>query len=144
MEKLFYIGVKALIFNKHTNKVLMLKRAGMGYWDLPGGRINQGESMNAALKREVKEEANITEIETIGQLIAYEARGVFIPIGDTENSAGLMLSVYTCSVDNVDIKLSEEHDEFKWCTVEESVSLLSDAHQELKQIMTLMHQNYKV
>jgi 8-oxo-dGTP pyrophosphatase MutT (NUDIX family) len=40
--------------------VLLVRRADDGYWELPGGRIEVGESASAAVVREVAEEAGVT------------------------------------------------------------------------------------
>src|SRR2546423_4413576 len=43
-----------------TGRVLLVRRADDGYWELPGGRVEVGESASAAVVREVAEEARIT------------------------------------------------------------------------------------
>lgn len=56
--------VSAIISDKN-GKILLTKRAikpYLGWWDLPGGFINYGESAEKALSREIKEELGI-EIE---------------------------------------------------------------------------------
>lgn len=57
-------AVAALIFDGE-GKLLLLKRsqsvkANPGQWESPGGKVDQGESNNAAIIREIKEESNIT------------------------------------------------------------------------------------
>jgi len=39
--------------------ILLVRRADDGYWELPGGRIEVGESASAAVIREVAEEAGV-------------------------------------------------------------------------------------
>jgi ADP-ribose pyrophosphatase YjhB (NUDIX family) len=43
-----------------TGRVLLVRRADDGYWELPGGRVEVGESASAAVVREVAEEAGVT------------------------------------------------------------------------------------
>jgi 8-oxo-dGTP diphosphatase len=50
-----------------------------GYWEFPGGKVHEGESHEAALQREIKEElnANISGLQTIFQAShAYPDRTV--------------------------------------------------------------------
>lgn len=56
-----------------------------GYWDLFGGAIEKGESDLEAIKREVKEEIDIsvTEIESLGKIFV---KGDPLNIGDHEVS----------------------------------------------------------
>ena len=39
--------------------ILLVRRADDGYWELPGGRVEVGESASAAVIREVAEEAGV-------------------------------------------------------------------------------------
>ena len=41
-------------------RVLLVRRADDGNWELPGGRVEVGETISAAVRREVFEEAGIT------------------------------------------------------------------------------------
>jgi mutator protein MutT len=49
----------AIVRNDH-DEVLLVRRVDDGYWELPGGRIEVGESAMSAVVREVAEEANVT------------------------------------------------------------------------------------
>ena len=55
MEMKKYPNVSVKLFLKHRNKILMLLQKN-GRFDLPGGRVEWGESVLEALKRELKEE----------------------------------------------------------------------------------------
>jgi 8-oxo-dGTP diphosphatase len=58
------LGVGALIFGTSGAKgpILMVERAGnplKGYWSLPGGLVEAGETLEAAVKREILEETGL-------------------------------------------------------------------------------------
>ncbi|WP_442498521.1 NUDIX hydrolase [Methylobacter sp. sgz302048] len=62
------IGVGGIIFNRQ-NQVLLIKRnqpPAMGLWSIPGGKLEAGESLTEACKREIKEETGLeTDIKNI-------------------------------------------------------------------------------
>ena len=58
-EQLFQIGIKAIIRNDE-NQILLLKNK--DYWDIPGGRIDQGEDIETTLLRELNEEMGVNHI----------------------------------------------------------------------------------
>ena len=60
------LAVSAAIFRE--GKILLVRRArspGKGFYSLPGGRVEFGETLHAALHREIDEETAL-EIEIIG------------------------------------------------------------------------------
>lgn len=61
------VGVAAVIWNGR-GEVLLIRRTKpprMGEWSLPGGKIEFGEALIPALKREIREETGL-EIEVVG------------------------------------------------------------------------------
>lgn len=87
-EQLFQIGIKALIQNDE-HQILLLKSK--DYWDIPGGRMDQGEDITAALLRELHEEIGIHRIAK--QELWNVAKAVKqLPYNDIMTS--LMLIVY--------------------------------------------------
>lgn len=65
------IGVGALIFNEDGKMLLALRgkkaKNEVGKWEIPGGAVEFGETIEQALKREIKEELDI-EIE-LGEML---------------------------------------------------------------------------
>ncbi|QJY49212.1 NUDIX hydrolase [Pseudonocardia broussonetiae] len=43
-----------------AGRVLLVRRADNGHWELPGGRVDLGESAPTAAEREVAEESGVT------------------------------------------------------------------------------------
>ncbi|BFI76230.1 NUDIX hydrolase [Sulfurisphaera ohwakuensis] len=55
------VAVGGVIFNK-DRKVLLVKRKNppnKGSWAIPGGKVKYGETLEEAVKREIKEETNL-------------------------------------------------------------------------------------
>lgn len=110
-EDLFHLGAKAII--QHQGKILLLQKSNKGklIWELPGGRIQKGETVKQALLREVEEETGLTE------LLDIEHRNTLltnIRITLKEHDVGLLLAIYSCTHHNPQIRLSEEHVNYGW------------------------------
>lgn len=59
IDHLFRLSLKALIKNE-ADELLVVKESGRDWWDLPGGGVEHGESIAAALSRELREEVSMT------------------------------------------------------------------------------------
>ncbi|MBV9565506.1 MAG: NUDIX hydrolase [Bradyrhizobium sp.] len=111
------LAVSAAIFR--DDKVLLVRRArspAKGFYSLPGGRVEFGESLHAALHREVDEETGL-EIEIRGLAGWREV----LPA----NGGGghyLIMSFAARWVGNEPV-LNEELDDFKWLKPEDIVGL---------------------
>jgi 8-oxo-dGTP diphosphatase len=59
-------------------KILLIKRATVpfkGYWALPGGRVEAGETVEQTIVREVKEETGLT-VTVVNKIGDYHEQGV--------------------------------------------------------------------
>ena len=130
-EKIYHLGIKALIRNK-SGEILLLKvnqekfkhpKPG-SYWDIPGGRVLNGHTIEETLRREVEEETGLTTLELL-EPIDTVVSNIEIPL-EGEQKAGLVLSIYNCFLrDEANIRLSEEHTESSWFSPKEAAHLLS-------------------
>lgn len=120
---LFEITVKAVVV-KDEDKVLILKRPvddhhGAGNYDLPGGSLNYGESLEEALKREVREETGI-EID-IGPIVyAFD-----IEVIREDTPAHYKRIRFIAYYKEGSVDLSKEHSEFEWIPIDEAIEKLS-------------------
>lgn len=60
------------------NKILLIKRATVvfkGYWALPGGRVDVGETVEQAVVREVKEETGL-QVKIVKKIGDYRESGI--------------------------------------------------------------------
>jgi len=128
-EKLFQIGVKALITND-KDEILVLDsgewhlKHQTQHWDIPGGRIQEGHTVLDTLQREVEEETGIKEVIDPQFFTAAMSNFQDIPIDG--HKVGLLLMVYKVKVPkNSDIKLSHEHSGFEWVARKEAAKRLA-------------------
>ncbi len=129
-EKLFFIGVKALIQNNEGNILILLADVANHrmniepYWDTPGGRIETGDNEADTLKKEVKEETGI-ELQDTGEIIATVFSNHEIPLYEG-GTAGLLLRIWRVPFqDDMVVVISAEHTEYAWVTPVDAAERLS-------------------
>jgi 8-oxo-dGTP diphosphatase len=111
--KHFYrIGVKIAIVN-HKNEVLVLRRSQLsplpGVLDLPGGGVDAHESPETAIIRETIEETGISiaDVKITGSGLSEHTEDSWIMLG------------FGARVDNPEVVLSWEHDEYHWIPLDQ-------------------------
>lgn len=107
------LGAKGIIVK--NGKVLIIRRSNYdsyrsGEWDLPGGRIEEGEGVFEGHKREVMEETKL-KIDII------EPLNTWLIERSKEKTAGItFINRYV----EGEVELSNEHTEYKWIAPEEA------------------------
>jgi 8-oxo-dGTP pyrophosphatase MutT (NUDIX family) len=108
------IVLRSLIQNEKAEILLMQRAMGdnylPGWWELPGGKLEDGQSTSEARAREALEESGF-DIEPISPLI-HEGSLVH----DDGKYAGVTYIVLTglARVTGGQLKLSHEHDDSRW------------------------------
>lgn len=103
-------AVAAKSFIVLDGKLLLLKRRTNdvhrpGKCDIPGGRLELGESPFDGIKRETMEETGI-DIDIVAPLeIQHFTR---------DDGQRITMIIFLCTPNGSHIKLSEEHTEYKW------------------------------
>lgn len=112
----FKIAVRALILRR--NKVLLLHRRDYDLWELPGGGMDNNETIEQALKREVKEETNLTikPLRLVGVYHNYREKVIIFT---------LLIKVLSGR-----LKKNDEADDFKWCDYRKFPKNLSSKNKE--------------
>jgi ADP-ribose pyrophosphatase YjhB (NUDIX family) len=103
------LAVSAAIFR--DGKILLVRRAGAparGFYSLPGGRVEFGESLHAALHREVAEETAL-KIEIIGLAGWREV----LP-GTGGGGGHYLIMSFAARWSSGQPVLNEELDDFRW------------------------------
>lgn len=118
-EKKFYVGVKGVLIK--DGKVLLIKAnnkvEGRDHWEVPGGRIDDAETIDQALARELKEEVGATNV------VKHEVVHAHRIDRDVADNTGLVLIFFRISADISEVVLSHEHVEHKWLGLDEAVKL---------------------
>jgi ADP-ribose pyrophosphatase YjhB (NUDIX family) len=102
------LAVSAAIFRDH--KILLVRRArspAKGFYSLPGGRVEFGETLDAALHREVEEETALA-IEIIGLAGWREV------VPGTSGGGHYLIMSFAARWSAGEPVLNDELDDFKW------------------------------
>lgn len=121
MAGVFGVAVEAVI--EKDGKIFIAKRASDrdhsgGQWECLTGRVEQGETFEEAIKREVKEETSL-DVEIIKPFNTFH----FFRGPAKEEYLGVS---FWCHYVSGEVRLDpREHSEFRWVTPEEALNLIS-------------------
>lgn len=121
----FRLAVKAFILDDSDN-LLIVKRdfndvQKPNIWEIPGGRLELGEDPIKGLLREVKEETNL-DIEVLHPFnVRHFTR--------SDNQVITMI-IFLCKAKSVEVKLSDEHLDFDWISLNECKDKLNEFFHE--------------
>lgn len=112
-EPKLFIATKAFIV--HKGKVLIVRESSkykdgfnVSNFDVVGGRLKPGERFDDNLRREAKEEIGL-EVEINKPFFVNEWRPKV-----REEQWQIVGVFFECRVDSTNIKLGNDHDEYKW------------------------------
>jgi 8-oxo-dGTP diphosphatase len=117
LEKPYVVSVYAVLRNE-KGEFLLLKRSENSHsnpekWDLPGGKLVRGELLEEAVVREVWEETGISIVP--GEIAGYAA--FELP------EKKVIAVVYDGGYIIADVKLSGEHTEYAWISLDSILKL---------------------
>ena len=111
--------VKSIIINPRLKRLLLIRRSsgddtGAGTWENAGGNVEDGEQLEQAMAREIREETGLTEvrIERVVYASLFESRVMNVIIA------------YLCFTDAEQVSISNEHSEYVWADEQMCRSLL--------------------
>jgi dATP pyrophosphohydrolase len=115
------IQVEAIIFRRNGNKVeyLLLKRLPErnGFWQPVTGGVEEGETRNEALRREIREETGIKNIVAVLEDL------YFFEFSDPNLNQEYVYGVEVSPSEEIMLD-QKEHSEYKWCSFHEALQLL--------------------
>ncbi len=122
--KTFYVGIKGVIVK--DGKVLILRaNKAIGrrdIWEMPGGRIDGDETIEQALRRELKE-----ELPNIKNIKIYEILHAHRLPWDIDGDKSLVLIFYRVRADfDGEPKFSDEHVDIRWVDIDTALQLTQE------------------
>lgn len=117
MEKPYGLTMRSVVKNK-KDEILVLRRhpkskTNPHKWELPRGKIENGEFFDEALIREVKEETDL-DVKVGDFCEAVQ--------DDYPHRRTVQLIMYAKDITG-DVKISDEHDDWMWASIDEIKSL---------------------
>lgn len=127
---LFEVTVKAVIVRDEKDVLLFRRSKEMkffpGKYDLPGGSVENGETLQEAMLREIQEETGL-EVE-IGPIVyAFD----FEKDGKEKNEVGHGKGIrFVAFYKSGEVKLNDENDTFEWVDIDEAIKKVGDKDYE--------------
>jgi nucleoside triphosphatase len=128
--------VGALIFDREGRLFLIRSHKWAGRYVVPNNHVELGETLEAALRREVAEETGLSihDIRFVGvQEFIYDP-AFWQP-------RHFIFFDYACRADRTDVTLNDEAEAYIWATVEDALRLPMDPYTE-KAIRTCLAQQF--
>lgn len=120
----------SVIIRREENDIfylLLYRKAHGNYkesWDFPRGLIEKNEIPEDTVKREISEETGLTNLKFI--------KGFKETIKWFYKKGGMLVSkeatYFLAETNNKEVKLSSEHDDYRWCLYEEALQLIKFAN----------------
>lgn len=105
----FNVAVSMIVRNRENGKIILIKQYGKDRYILVAGYVNRGETAEAAVVREIKEETGMTAVE-----IHFNRTRFFEP-------SNTLMCNFTAFVENDgELTPNEEIDSYSWFTPEEA------------------------
>ncbi len=137
INRFFYRkNVVGFIFN-NKNQVLLVNKAGESdYWGLPQGGVDNGESNNNAILREVKEETNISSVDILGKFEnIYKYKWTRNCANTGYKGQKQTLYILKFNGEDSEIKLSPwELKDWKWVEIDKLISESNEIRKEAYEI----------
>ena len=130
----------AVIFRKEEGKIYyLLLHYEMGHWGFPKGHIEKGESLEQTVRREVKEETGIEDIEILNgfkEWIKY-----FYKLKD--KNIFKIVTYLLAETKQRKVKISYEHKGYAWLSYNDALNRLTftNSKEILKKANNYLKQN---
>jgi nucleoside triphosphatase len=106
--------VGALIFNDKNQLLIVKTHKWKGNYTIPGGHVELGERLEEAVKREIWEETGLKMTRA-----DYLCHQQFIYDDSFWEKRHFIFFDFVCRVENAEVRLNEEAQEFAWVNLDE-------------------------
>jgi nucleoside triphosphatase len=110
--------VGGLILNQEGKVFLMTSPKWKGKYVVPGGHIELGETIEQALKREIKEETNLDIFD-----IKFITLQEFVFGEEFHKRRHFIFLDYACKTKTTNVVLDKEGSDYIWTTIDEALKL---------------------
>ena len=115
--------VGALIFNPAGELLLLRSHKWRGKYVVPGGHIELGEKIEAAVRREAKEETGLDVLDL--EFLCWQE---FVYDDDFWKPMHFIFFDYVCKANNTAVQLNDEAQAYIWVKPEEAFNLPLDPY----------------
>lgn len=114
-NKIQRVTIKAIIFK---NDSFLLVQDHKNKWEMPGGKVDFGESPENTIKRELNEELGVNDV-----IVKDIVKSWTFSVQDEGDDYQFIVIVYSVDIGNSDIKHSDEHKKYEWVSKNKIESL---------------------
>jgi 8-oxo-dGTP pyrophosphatase MutT (NUDIX family) len=115
------IQVEAIIFRRNGNVIeyLLLKRLPErnGFWQPVTGGVEEGETREEALRREIREETGVIDVIAVIEGLYY------FEFSDPNLNQEYVYGVEVTSSEEIVLD-RKEHSEYRWCSFQEALTII--------------------
>ena len=146
----FEKSVGAIVFRIVDEKIeFLLIKYRSGHWEFPRGHVEDNETEYETMKREIKEETNISSLHIIKRFretmsFSYKAHGQELLERKKDKSCMYVhkkVVFYLAETIEDNVIISHEHQEFQWLSFEEGYEKLT--FKNAQDILLIAHKNLK-
>lgn len=130
-DSLYRVALRALIINR--GRVLLVKEFdGGGWWAIPGGGVDYGETAKACLVREIEEELGVTP-----EFVKCDFKIAHYDIGKVVNGVPRMNIYFKATVPEKEIEPTPHVKEWAWFSKKEFLDLNLNPSYDKTEISTI-------
>lgn len=105
-------------------------------WDIPGGHLDEGETLEEGVMREIREEAQL-EVRAARVVFAKTEIREWLDPAQGAQQENCVFLFYIAQAPNQDVVISHEHSEYAWFSFDEGLQNFEYAlHKEVMQHIT--------